>query len=557
VKVNIKGAEADRLLKLFPDITDDQDDKLDRLFEPYLFYETRRERGERIRECVCTACRSHFDEPELKPIMGIREREFWGAKHNGNATCPNCGYPVTLKCVGKCKNFTKLWKSVRVVLLMNTPEGLFVRAAYAIKDYSHSLLPKVALSEKARYYFAPGKVGMWMWQYDWTGIGISPSGKELREGWATRTTCFEPFPAFAGMGYNLTEPDTYIIGAEALRASEMRYCGYEALNGRLVDSEPAPRLMTYLGEYAMRPTLEMAARLGLQEVVDDLIYRKKTNRQAINWKAKKPYGLLKLTKTELRDFMAAGGDLCELLMWTEVKKTETAKNLKQVMALRKLATPECVKKMAELALSSGVTLEQMANYLTKQGFGLVHGAELLKDYHENAKRLGYDMKVRTVAMPKALADAHDAADAARVYMEDKKKAERYKKRRIKLTETYAFEDDTFAIIIPAGHADIVREGKALRHCVGGYADRHMEGKTTILFLRRKNAIKIPLATIEMNGKAIIQVRGYHNDIEEGAIPARKLYACILEPWLKWVKDGSKRDKDGRPRLPEIKEVSAA
>lgn len=557
MKVNIKGAEAERLLELFPDVSADQDNKLDQMFELFLFYKTKWTRQGRIRECTCTSCHGSFIEPELKRTMTERDREFWAAGHNGQATCPRCGMPVTIKCVGKLKSRVKLWSQHRVVLLMNTPEGLFARAAYAVKNYSHSLLPKVMLYEKARYFFAPGQVGMWKWEYDWTGLGISPGGKALREGWATRATCFEPFPPYSGMGYYRTEPETYIIGADALRTSEMRYCGYEALYGELVDSQVAPRIMTYLGEYAMRPTLEMAARMGMQNLVDDLLYRGRSNARLVNWKAKTPYALLKMKKPELRAFIAAKGDLGELDMWAAVRKTGTAKSLAEALALRVSATPEGIKKMAEISKVSGVTLEQMKNYLVKQGYGLMRGVELLNDYQSNARLLGYDLGVRTVALPKELQDAHDAADEARVYMEDKKKAELYKKRRNELTETYAFEDDTFSIVVPAGHADIVREGRTLKHCVGGYADRHMDGKTTILFLRRKNAIKVPMATIEMNGTRIVQVRGYHNDTEKGATPARDQYASILDPWLDWVKKGSKRDKDGQPRLPKKKEVNVA
>ena len=52
-------------------------------------------------------------------------------------------------------------------------------------------------------------------------------------------------------------------------------------------------------------------------------------------------------------------------------------------------------------------------------------------------------------------------------------------RRLK----YEFELDGLRIVFPMTAAAIRREGKLLRHCVGGYADRHMKGVVTILFLR--------------------------------------------------------------------------
>ena len=111
-------------------------------------------------------------------------------------------------------------------------------------------------------------------------------------------------------------------------------------------------------------------------------------------------------------------------------------------------------------------------------------------------------------------------------------------------------------------AEIAEEGKKLRHCVGGYADRHMNGATTILLLRRRDRPHTPLATIEMNGNRIMQVHGYRNEIEPCAenperVSARELYKNVLDPWLKWLKGGSKREKDGRPKLPKNKRRNAA
>lgn len=91
--------------------------------------------------------------------------------------------------------------------------------------------------------------------------------------------------------------------------------------------------------------------------------------------------------------------------------------------------------------------------------------------------------------------------------------------------------------------------------MGGYADRHLSGATTILFLRRADKPDVPLATIEMQGNIIIQVHGYRNELEPCAenperVAARKLYGPVLDMWVKWLKAGSKRNEDGSPKLPK-------
>ena len=91
----------------------------------------------------------------------------------------------------------------------------------------------------------------------------------------------------------------------------------------------------------------------------------------------------------------------------------------------------------------------------------------------------------------------------------------------------------------------LREEKAaafvlpVSECVGGYAARHANGETTILFMRSAAWPDKPLYTIEMQGKELIQVHGYHNRTAPRDIPAANEF---FESWLKWVKGGSKRPK---------------
>ena len=59
--------------------------------------------------------------------------------------------------------------------------------------------------------------------------------------------------------------------------------------------------------------------------------------------------------------------------------------------------------------------------------------------------------------------------------------------------------------------EIIDEGKALCHCVGGYAERHAKGKLHIMFIRKADKPDVPFYTVEVDlfGK-IVQVRGQRN-----------------------------------------------
>ena len=191
------------------------------------------------------------------------------------------------------------------------------------------------------------------------------------------------------------------------------------------------------------------------------------------------------------------------------------------------------------------------------------------DYLNFCGDLKLDVRDRLVAFPKDLRKAHDekakmavAVQHERMLRQNAMLLEERKKQMSARKDKYQFAYGGFVIRFPLMEEEIIEEGKVLRHCVGGYAERHISGSTTILFLRRAELPDTPLATIEMNGNRIVQVHGYRNECEPCTdnpkmIPARKLYTGVLDIWLQWLKKGSPRDKDGNPKIPKQKEVKTA
>lgn len=88
-----------------------------------------------------------------------------------------------------------------------------------------------------------------------------------------------------------------------------------------------------------------------------------------------------------------------------------------------------------------------------------------------------------------------------------KKMEKLDEERRKLN----YSDDNFTIRLPEKLSEIVNEGSMLRHCVAGYTDRHAQGNTTIMFLRRNNDPTTSFYTIEIrNDNTIQQIHGFGN-----------------------------------------------
>lgn len=93
-------------------------------------------------------------------------------------------------------------------------------------------------------------------------------------------------------------------------------------------------------------------------------------------------------------------------------------------------------------------------------------------------------------------------------------AKKMKSLMLKLKNKYSFEYQGLKIVVPESMQDIIDEGKALSHCVGGYAERHAEGKLSILFIRKLSDPDTSYVTMEVQGKRIIQYHGYKNDVKK-------------------------------------------
>lgn len=169
---------------------------------------------------------------------------------------------------------------------------------------------------------------------------------------------------------------------------------------------------------------------------------------------------------------------------------------------------------------------KILKYLRKQNARYAAGNRLVTigdyyDYMHECRELRYEWDDREIRFPRCLAEAHtrtsDAVAAVRREQRICEAAHAAQQQRIasekaaRFREHLGFSDGKLSVCVPASAAAIVDEGRALHHCVGGYAGRHAEGKLHILFIRRNSAPDKPYFTMEVNTDGmVIQVRGLRN-----------------------------------------------
>ena len=271
----------------------------------------------------------------------------------------------------------------------------------------------------------------------------------------------------------------------------------------------------------------------------------------IDWKKKKPHEMLYMEKPE---YKAAVGCTVE-------KSKEIIKHQKAVAACLKWgATEEYAADLGEdgtkyaLGKKKRLILERWGlvatwNYICrtadgKTGAGVqtkLKAIDLCEDYWADLQRVGQNLEDRAVAFPGNITTAHARIVAAIKYQEDETLREKFARLAEQL-EPLTWEADGFTIRPAKNESQLVAEGKALGHCVGGYGAEHCRGNS-IFFIRRAEDMEIPLYTLQLDTKTgrILQNRGQKNREPE---PEAKAFAerWRLQIVMPWVEHSKKKEK---------------
>jgi len=530
-KCNLTEEERERILPTINSwITAEEEETLSERMTKYLFYWY--DNGKR--QTYCSGC-------------GARNRGVMGSiKHGSTVSCTVCGREMKAAATGRYQyDMKSLAEWTKAAFIRVDEEGnLLIMAANALWYYNQgNLRGNLAIETKSKYYFAPGKVQMWTRAEEYMG------NRKWKAYARPTKTVGEGFPDGFAYGIIETNGTYHVIGLEQLERSNFRYSAvwefFDSL-GIELEAHRVRWFISYLAQYAIRPQLEMAVKIGQREAVRELVKDGRVNSRWLNWKATTAAGFLRMGKADATAFIRAGMDLDDLRFY---RNTCSGMSMTEYVSFRILYRDEHkAALLISAAKKAGATLNQAMNYVEKQKGQL----RLWADYLDMADRLAYDLTDRTVAMPKNLRERHDAAVDLLEYQKNKIAEEAYQDRREKLRKKYEFSLDGLRVMVPERVQDIVTEGKTLRHCVGGYAARHADGQTCILFIRHERRPERSFLTLELDEKKLFirQVHGYRNEGYKNAVAPSIRYKGFLDTWLDWVEAGSKRNRKGQAILPE-------
>ena len=508
----------------------------------------------KCRKYTCTHCGYTF-EHDAKAFRDIDTPHdlYWDrVTVNDRVCCPECNRVAYVK---NRKTFTPPYAQRAFAIFIPAAEDdVWVRCIMLYKDYKKSDTKVFVVKETELYHLQPGKSEMWG-LYDGWGLG---------ERFEHRSRIIEPFSYSHGAWcekYTYTAEWIERDGRRGIGDTFLRYCAWEKYAERFPYTMP---LVKYLCAYARYPKIEVLCKVGVWGAVNELVELGKENKRVMDWTAKTPWAMHRLTKSEYKVWTSGAYhcDLQTLKMYKRIKGKcerdfETAKDLLQIAQ----GWTDAVE-LVKLGASASRTPRDVVRYFERikeennerachWGYVTEHTVynkwrdwrrmlEQEKSLNKNTNPFPRDLKAEHDAVLKRLQDAQEKRDLEtqrKMIEEQEAKYRDVTEIYHKIADKYAYSNGTFAIVVPENASAVIEEGIRLHHCVGTsdrYFERIRRRETFVLFLRKTADIKKSWYTLEVEPGGTIRQKRTMDDEQNEDLKA-------AEPFLReWQEVIAKR-----------------
>ncbi len=551
-----------------PTIPHDILDGLKEDFPNYIYFKT----NKKSRTFWCSACGEKYVVGDLERLETPDIRRHQLIYHNQKLNCLKCGRNGEAKNLSfglaKGLNRTSVFKAI--ILPVNFNE-VWVRCIEYKANYDLCEQRVFDYTEYNRYRLVPGQAEFW--QY----IGGELTKKDI---------VFEPF--LWQHGFFTEKYDYGFANIEALKGTFLEYNAYKEYTWHC-DNFHYP--MKYLSWYAIHPQIEMLVKMDDLELIKEMLMNNRDCRSFVDWSAKKPWDLYKLTKPLYNVWK------CEYFGSLQILKTfrrikgdkpkdfETAHRLNEIFTKWSTCNNKNLINFLSVVKSTKSDAESVLKYIDKHLVKCSFSSDEHRVYDTIEMWLDYiDMlkvtktfKVKT-HFPKDLKAAHDDLTSAKEFALAKIKAENDKKAiaeaikklkakakeqsailekkfpkcdgiYAKLHKKYEYSNGKYVIVVPKTIEDIVADGLALNHCTWRterYYERIGTHESYIMFLRRAEAPDEPWYTLEVEpGGTVRQKRTLNDILVETDVP---VITEFLKEWQAAIKPRFKSTDREKARI---------
>ncbi len=416
-----------------------------------------------------------------------------GWKHNEVTVCPKCGHKVRVN-----RRKQAIEKKDRVTVLQKAGEGQWAERLF------HVLCTWDKTGKKTELFVDICAVVKNGEQWGRVYYGEQRDADESEQDWWDRNTRNKRWGSSYLWPGNLKE---------MLPLTGLKNAGLDILAEKKVRFDVNTFIITAAG----RPYLEYLIKGGLINLAVDIVHiyswHWEPKEKTINGMAEKMTEALHLDGNRVNRMKQMNGGLNTLgwLQYEKEKEDEGRRIRISQDSLEWLDKAGLGKDDCEEILQELGSVNRMVNYMRKQKVRPGRLVQTWRDYLRMARDEGMDTADDIVRFPKDLKARHDELVEVINKRNDAEKLEKEKEKYRKLDEQiqmymqdvrrYFWEDDTY-MIIPAGKCmELMEEGRTLHHCVGSsdiYMRKMAEGKSWILFLRKKERLEKAYYTIEIN-----------------------------------------------------------
>ena len=353
----------------------------------------------------------------------------------------------------------------------------------------HKYSGKKVVIERQRYVFAKDGAVRYGESYD---------EKEKRWVWRIRRDFREPVFFVNNLGYH--DERYRVLNTEAIASSDMKY--FPIKNTSL--------FIEWLRLFCRHPNVEYLIKTGYKHLIREKCTGYWGNRNyletscLINWKSNNLLKMLGLNRTEFNLLQGNEERYENYMSWRRVYPKASPQ---EIMRLVRVMGAE-QGTAASLTTYTGKTIFRITAYLEENNVTKWN----YRDYLNQCRKLGYDLHDTAICFPHNFNAMHTRLSEIIKYEENEKKKQELISR-LPERKKFEFLYNDLMLIQPKSMEEIIREGRILHHCVGGYAERHAEGDTNIFFIRKSSDPETPYFTIEVSNEFHIrQCHGYKNDV---------------------------------------------
>ena len=365
--------------------------------------------------------------------------------------------------------------------------------------------------------------------------------------------------------WGLTEPGDWFHRPGKLNGTTVEN---SALGTYLKAAGKAARPVEYLRLWQKHRNLENLIVQGCAWMIAEAInreasyYYERTHAKLdwVDWKQKRPSAMLGLNKDEFRFCVQKGWTQDDLAKYKLVRAREPVKLPEDWRLLTQHTEYDLNKLCNETGMLPSVvggramelwrgklSVMRCLRYLARQKQDIL----LLMDYWRMAARAGADLQDEHNRLPKDLKREHDRLDQleriAKNEEEKRRKAAQIEERRPEFEKTVApleawsWEDAGICIHPVHTEEELMDEGNALHHCVGGYGPTVARGESCIFFIRHADEPDMSWYTLQVDLATLreIQNHGKNN------CPPTKEVREFVNRWLEHVRQlvaGGKKPK---------------